>query len=327
MGVSRAAFGTRNIFRDASVSVLVALAAAFWMLALAVPARAWDSRTHRLITRLAIAAMPSSEFKTFLERNEKRLERYSVEPDSKLKKLYGEAEKRRHYIDADHYGPDPFSRLNPSLAATEARFGAANVERWGTLPWTIEEFADHLGGQMSNQASGGDDARGCETILRLAGYLSHYVGDSTQPLHATSHFDGFHQDRGVHRRIEAATDDEAGRLETMARPESETHAIDSVWNATIAELRHSHSLVMQLIEGDRAARAQSHGGVDSYDSAFMERDGPMIAGQIARGAALLASFWLYEWERAGRPAMCQTGVRPRRSRRHRMSVFTAPGAF
>jgi hypothetical protein len=59
----------------------------------------------------------------------------------------------------------------------------------------------------------------------------------------------------------------------------------------------------------------------------MERDGPMIAGQIARGAALLASIWLYEWEHAGRPVMCQTWVRPRRLRHHHMSVFTAPGAF
>lgn len=282
------------------------MVAALWLHTLALPAGAWDSHTHRLITRLAVEAMPPSEFKTFLAKNETRLERLSVEPDSKLKKRYGEVERRRHYIDADFYGRDPFSRLDPSLAATEARFGAANVERWGTLPWTIEEFADRLGRQLSYQHRGDGDSRDCATILRLAGYLGHYVGDSTQPLHATSHFDGFARDRGVHHRIENATDHEVGRLETLARPASEMRTIDSVWDAVIAELRHSHGLVMPLIEGDRAARAQSYGGgFRSYERELMRREGSMIAGQISRAAALLASIWLQEWERAGRPAVCQ----------------------
>ncbi len=283
---------------------MVALIAALWLQSLALPARAWDSRTHRLVTKLAIEAMPPSEFKTFLANNETRLERLSVEPDSKLKKRYGEVERRRHYIDADNYGSAPFSRLDPSLAATEARFGAAYVERWGTLPWTIEEYAGGLGQQLGYRSSGGNQSRDCMTILRLAGYLSHYVGDSTQPLHATSHFDGFARDRGVHHRIEGATDHEVGPLETLARPACEVRTIDSVWDAVIAELRHSHSLVMPLIEGDRAARAHSYGGVDSYDREFMRREGPMIAGQISRASGLLASIWLYEWERAGRPAVC-----------------------
>jgi len=305
---------------------MVALIALLWLQSLASPVGAWDSRTHRLITKLAVEAMPPSEFKTVLERNEKRLERYSVEPDSKLKKRYGEAEQRRHYIDADNYGPDPFLRLDPSLAATEARFGAANVERWGTLPWTIDEYAGRLGQQLSYRGGGGgNDSRNCMTILRLAGYLSHYVGDSTQPLHATSHFDGFARDRGVHHRIEGATDHEVGPLEPLARPASEVRTIDSVWDAVIAELRHSHGLVMPLIEGDRAARAQSYGGLDSYDREFMRREGPMIAGQISRAAGLLASIWLHEWERAGRPAVCQTLPRIRRLRHHRALSLTAAG--
>ena len=187
--------------REPSARVTMALVTALWLLSLALPAQAWDSHTHRLITRLAVEAMPPSEFKTFLANNEARLERFSVEPDSKLKKRYGEAEQRRHYIDVDFYGPDPFSRLDPSLAATEARFGAANVERWGTLPWTIEEYAERLGWQLSYQSRGSDDSRDCAALLRFAGYLSHYVGDSTQPLHATSHFDGFARDRGAHHRI------------------------------------------------------------------------------------------------------------------------------
>jgi len=290
------------------------------MIAIAVPllvqlfalpaARAWDSRTHEMITRLAVEAMPPSAFKMFLQRNEKLLEHLSVEPDSKLKRLYGEAEQRRHFIDIDFYGSgDPFSQLDPSLANTEEKFGKANVERWGTLPWTIEEFSNGLSQQLGQSVH----SRNCATILMLAGYLAHYVGDSTQPLHATSHFDGFAQDRGVHHRIEDATDHEAARLGDLARSACQTRDIGSVWIATLAELRHSHTLVMQLIAGDRAARAASHGNFDSYERELMRREGAMIAGQIARGATLLASIWFYEWERAGRPAVCNASVRIRRS--------------
>ena len=271
----------------------------------ASPARAWDSHTHRLITRLAVKVLPPSELKTFFLQNEKVLERFSVEPDSKLKKRYGEAERRRHYIDIDYYGADPFSKLNPSFAATEAKFGAAKVTRWGTLPWTIDEFADRLGAKLHAR-----NRRDCTAILRFSGYLGHYVGDATQPLHATSHFDGFASDRGVHQRIENATDHDVLRLETLAQSASEVRKLDSVWDAAIAELSHSHALVMTMLEGDRAARAQSDGRSESYERELMKRDGTLIAGQISRAASMLASIWFYEWDRAGRPPLCQASPPP-----------------
>ena len=75
---------------------------------------------------------------------------------------------------------------------------------------------------------------------------------------------------------------------------------------------------MPLIEADRAARAQGYGGFSSYEHELMRREGPMIAGQISRAAALLASIWLHEWERASRPAVCQTLPRIRRLRHPRV---------
>lgn len=275
---------------------------------LASPARAWGSHTHRLITRLAVKVLPPSELKTFFLQNEKLLERFSVEPDSKLKKRYGEAERRRHYIDIDNYGADPFSKLNPSLAATGAKFGAAKVARWGTLPWTIDEFADRMAGKLHAQSR-----RECAAILRLSGYLGHYVGDSTQPLHSTSHFDGFASDRGVHHRLEDATDHDLSRLETLAQSASEVRKLDSVWNAEIAELSHSHALVMTMLEADRAARAQASRRVQPYERELMKRNGTLIAGQISRAASLLASIWIYEWDRAGHPPLCQVSPLPHRT--------------
>ena len=281
------------------------------------PVRAWDSRTHEMITRLAVEAMPPSAFKTFLEQNLKMLEHLSVVPDSVLKQRYGAAEKRRHYIDIDYYGSDdPFSQIDQSLKETESKFGAANVERWGTLPWTIESVASHLGRRLTYSGHGNPDRRNCAAILIMAGYLSHYVGDATQPLHTTSHYDGFAQDRGVHQRVEAVTDHEISRLAAHVAPQVQT--ITSVWSATILELRQSHALVMPLIEGDRAARAASHDSVVSYERDLMKREGAMITGQVSRAAALLASIWMYEWQRAGRPALCPQVPQIHRRRSHKI---------
>ena len=40
----------------------------------------------------------------------------------------------------------------------------------------------------------------------------------------------------------------------------------------------------------------------------MSRAQPMIAGQIARAASVLASIWIYEWKRAGSPAACESAA-------------------
>ena len=300
-------------------TLLLSLLLAALLQSLPASAYAWDSHTHRLITRLAVRALPAGELKTFFLQNEKSLEQFSVEPDSKLKRRYGESERRRHYIDIDNYGADPFPKLDPSLARTEATFGVAKVQRWGTLPWTIDELADRLGAMLHAQ-----NRSECATTLKLSGYLAHYVGDATQPLHATSHFDGFASDRGVHQRIEGETDRDVPRLETLAQSASGMRKLDSVWNAAIAELGHSHALVTAILEGDRAARAQSDGGFESYERELMRRDGTLIAGQISRAASMLASIWFYEWDRAGRPPLCRASPPPRRTSSTR-APFTETG--
>ncbi len=78
-------------------------------------ASAWDSATHRAIARLAVEALPLSPLKTTLTRDQTALEVHAVEPDSVLKKRYGKAEDRRHYIDSEIFGSDPWSVLDPDF--------------------------------------------------------------------------------------------------------------------------------------------------------------------------------------------------------------------
>ena len=256
------------------------------------PAFAWDSVTHREITYLAIRALPPSTLKDLFLHNARQLQYFAVQPDVIRAKYGDESEKIRHYIDLEIYGSDPFEALVPDRAAMVKRFGEPTLLRSGTLPWTIVDFSDGFEQEWSR----GD----CHELLRLAGFLAHYVGDASQPLHTTRHYDGYEGDRGVHARVERAVDLDIRQVSSGAEPQIHLLEIDSVWQTAIAEIRDSNSHITELLQDDRAARQSP-----DYDAALMSRAQPMIAGQIARAASVLASIWIYEWKRAGSPAACE----------------------
>lgn len=267
----------------------------------AVPAHAWDSRTHMLIARLAIGALSPSPLAQALTANQPLIERDAVAPDFELKRRYGHAEAIHHYIDLEDFGPNPFTELNPDLAIMQRRYGAQTLDRSGTLPWTIEGTA--AGVQQAWRA------RDCSKMLELSGYLAHYVGDASQPLHSTRYYDGYPGDAGVHSRLESAVDHEVPEVAETARPQIHLTKIDSVWTTTIAEIKDANALIPQVIRSDRAVRAETGSDWKSYDNALMRREGTMIARQIAAASSVLASIWLYEWTQAGSPAAC-TGPDP-----------------
>jgi hypothetical protein len=268
------------------------------------PTLAWDSATHRLITRLAINALPRSALRTTFEANSASLQDYSVAPDSVLKARYGKAEARRHYINIEYYdrfSNDPFSFLNPDFKQMEQRVGWPLMKRSGTLPWTIEELAD---------ASARDWRRGeCSELIRQSGYLAHYVGDASQPLHTTIHYDGYRRDRGCHARIEGAVDRDVRALGAQAEPQVRVVEISGVWPMEIAEMKQSYGLVQPTIDADREARRAGYTSTEAYERALITEHGAMFATQVARGASALASMWIYEWKQAGSPERCSSAVR------------------
>lgn len=269
---------------------------------LAPSAYAWDSRTHELITRLAIAALPTElPLKTGFARNASEVEEYSIEPDTVLRPLYGEAEARRHYIDLEYYGADPFARLDPDLAAMRRQYGARTLDRSGTLPWSITSEA----AAMEAALRAGD----CVALLRHAGYLAHYVGDATQPLHTTRFFDGpTASDRGMHARLEGAVDHRTREIGADAADGVRWQPITSLWAPIVAQLRESNELIPQVVAADRTAREEAGRARAAYTRRLMALEQPLIVRQIADAASLLASIWAYEDRQAGTPPACTNSV-------------------
>jgi hypothetical protein len=234
-----------------------------------------------------------------------------------LRQKFGQAEARRHYVDLEYFGRDPFTNLKPDYDAMEARYGRAPLAVAGTLPWTIESYSDAL--------AAGWRSRDCSAILSTAGYIAHYVGDASQPLHSTIHYDGVTRgDHGIHSRFEGAVDRDIPRIERTARPQVHVQEIGQPWIAVIAELRQANGLVDQVIQSDRAVRATGVRSWDGYDSALMDRDRAMVSRQVADAASVLASIWLCEWKRADRPSACATPTMDVTSPPNRLLKLSTP---
>ncbi len=179
----------------------------------------------------------------------------------------------------------------------QRRFRRRRLMRAGTLPWTIED--------VSAQLQAAWEAGDCHRVLVLSGYLSHYVGDLSQPLHTTKFFDGeMPADRGMHARLELAADQSTRQIGALARPSVHAGAIESVWNETIDGLRRSNARMAEIEQADRDAQASSRGDESRYRAILMRGQGTMIPSQIADSASRLSSIWIYEWNQAGHPATC-----------------------
>ncbi|MHB8383609.1 MAG: zinc dependent phospholipase C family protein [Candidatus Binataceae bacterium] len=264
------------------------------LFAAAPAALAWDSGTHRMIARLALNALPDCALKDALAANERALQSGAVAPDTTLRDRYGHAEAIRHYIDLERYGADPLSALSPDLSTMLARYGRYRVDKAGTLPWTIESEAAWVRDDWQR----GD----CAGVITHSGYLAHYVGDASQPLHTTIRHDCSRAQRGCHARIENAANHRTNEIEHAAAPQVHLSAIEGVWPAALAEISRAHAMVARITADDRAARMA--GERSAYTDAIFANDSTLFSAQIADAASTLASIWLFEWKQAGSPNRC-----------------------
>jgi hypothetical protein len=197
-----------------SLRILAVFAAA---LALPTAALAWGSTGHRMIGEVAVRALPA-ELPGFLHSPQAALDvgELSREPDRV--KGAGRAVDNDlspgHFLDLDDDGKVLGGPLLSALPATRAEYEtqlrAAGQDSWkaGYLPYSIVESYERLAQDFAywrvlkaaeanpawaaNKAWFSADRRRREAqILVDIGVLSHFVGDGSQPLHVTIHFNGW----------------------------------------------------------------------------------------------------------------------------------------
>ena len=195
------------------------LAPTLFVLALAVPSSllAWGNTGHRMVGSLAIWALPV-DLPAFLRTPQaaRDVGELSREPDRSKGsgRLHDQDRDPGHFIDLDDdghvLGGPPMLPLAATRADYETQLRAAGLDSWkaGYLPYSILDRWQQLTTDFAYwrvlkaaeanprwRAHGPwftqDRIRREALILKTLGELSHFVGDGSQPLHVTSHFNGW----------------------------------------------------------------------------------------------------------------------------------------
>jgi hypothetical protein len=289
----------------------VALSAAGLACILAFPqaARAWGNEGHRLINRLAASTLPP-DVPAFLRSAAAldEIEYLGPEPDrwrSAAEPELSAAQAPEHFIDlepADALGPLPRRRLD-----FEAKVFAAGQrpEKIGLQPWEATEVWERLKAALReyrNLAAAGKDTHAVEAAaIFYAGWLGHYVGDGSQPLHTTIQYNGwtgpnpngYTTGHEIHWQFEGPF--VAANLhdpEVRAKMTAPRAILGDLFDNYVAYLRHSNSYVEKVYQLEKAGGFVGAGTPESRE---------FTAERLAAGASMLRDMIYTAWLESAKP--------------------------
>lgn len=314
------------------------------------PAFAWGSSGHRMIGTLAVRALPP-ETPAFLRTEQAALDvgEYSREPD-RSKGAGKEHDSDRdpgHFLDLNDdgtvLGGPPLDALPTTRAEYEAALRAVGQDSWkaGYLPYSIVDrwqqlvvdfaYWRVLAAAEVNPAWAehrawfvGDRRRREQQILIDAGQLSHFVGDGSQPLHVTVHFNGWgeypdplgYTRAHIHGPFEGdlvlASVREAAVAARMRPMQLYDGPIEAQTAAYLVQTNHMVEALYQL---------EKAGGLDAGDS----RGAAFATDQIAIGASELRDMMVEAWRASDSHAVGWKPVLPADVEAGRVDPF--PGLY
>ena len=274
-----------------SVIAHVAVTASLVSILATQPAWGWGRDGHMMINRLAAETLPT-DVPYFLRNGNgiDIMEWMGPEPD-RWKQRDAEPElvatqSPDHFLDYEWaiYGATACQQGTPDCidghkfprkrydfiramsAALPQHPEIKSAETVGFQPWRVEEVWQRLKSDMREYrkvvAANGDTAPVQLAILFDAGWLGHYVGDGSQPLHNTIQYNGWtganpngytteHKIHALFESINVSANvkrDEVAPLVAAAKPV----VIDDEWTQYWEYLHHSNSLVEKVYQLEKA---------------------------------------------------------------------------
>lgn len=303
-----------------TVSVCLRRVAVFALLPLLAvpPSFGWGDAGHRMINRLAAEGLPE-DVPAFLRSPEAiaEIEYLGPEPDrwrSPAEPELSAEQAPDHFIDleyADIIGPLPRRRYDYIAELTAAEITHPEMarelqpDRVGFQPYITNEVWERLKSAMRNYRE--LSARHADTkpveaaIVFYAAWMGHYVGDGSQPLHVTRDYDGWVEkenpngyttEHGIHSKFETTfvnANITAAGVQPLMTP---VHPVSDEWDAYLAYLRHTGSLVERVYQLDK-----EHG----FDGAGTPEAKQFTAERLAAGASMLRDLIYSAWVESAEP--------------------------
>jgi hypothetical protein len=307
--------------------VQATLAITFASILTTQPAWGWGRDGHMMINRLAAENLPADV--PYFLRNGNGIdvvEWMGPEPD-RWKQRDAEAElvatqSPDHFLDYEWaiYGATPctagtkdcidgynfprkrYDFIRAMNAALPKHPEIKSAETVGFQPWQVEEVWQRLKSDMREYrrlvTSNGDTAPVQLAILFDAGWLGHYVGDGSQPLHLTIQYNGwtgvnphtYTAEHHIHSQFETVfvsaniKPADVNPLVAASKPTDITDEWTQYWNY----LNHSHSLVEKVYQLEKSG-GFTNAGTPEAKSFTEER---LAAGAIEL-RDLIYSAWLH----------------------------------
>jgi len=277
---------------------------------------AWGAEGHKMINRLAGAALPA-DVPEFLRSPEAldALEYYGPEPDrwkSPGEPELNAAQSPEHFIDleyADLVGELPRRRYDFVRALAFAQKSHADLplspEKVGLQPYQSTEVWERLKSAMRDyrklKADHADTKPVEAEIVFLAGWLGHYVADGSQPLHTTIQYNGWtgpnpngytteHKIHALFESVYVSANVKAADVAPLipAKPV----VLGDIFTDYMAYLRHTNSLVEKTYQLEKAGAFTDAGTPEG--KAFTDE-------RLAAGATELRNMIYTAWVKSAEP--------------------------
>lgn len=215
------------------------------------------------------------------------------------------AQAPEHFINfelADALAPLPHNRFDFLAKAYAA---GRRPDKIGLLPWQTQEVWERLKSALRDyrelKAKGKETGPVEQVIAFYAGWLGHYVGDGSQPLHTTVQNDGwmgpnpngYTTEHGIHLRFEGAFVSANLRSLDVDSKMTPVRAIKgNIFDADIAYLRRSRTYVDELYRLDKD---------EGFEGAGTAASRAFTAERLAAGASMLRDMIYTAWLRSADP--------------------------
>jgi hypothetical protein len=284
------------------------LLVAFALFLIPTLALSWGDDGHRLINRSAVQHIPA-DMPDFMKAGAAQIVYEGPEPDrwrSDLEKPLEQAQAPDHFIDLEYVDwmkqlpGNRFAYIQQiyEYRAAHPELKIPQPEKIGFQPYITIEIFDRLKVAFREyrhaKAAGESTAPAEANVLFYAGWLGHYVGDGSNPMHTSIQYNGWvgENPKGyttahdIHSKFESGfvrgnlAQLEVGNL--VGSPKHLAHPFEDY----IAYLRESQKLVEKSYELDKACGFEGHGNPESRE---------FIRQRLAASAEMLVNLWYTAW--------------------------------
>lgn len=257
----------------------------------------WGRAGHIIVAQVGSQLTGSGA--PFWKTNTSNMILLTVVPDLYWKDLPTNAiEKPTHFFQPDAYFSDPsqFGQIPLFYSGAVSQFSQPFVDRNGTSVWRAPQFY-----ALSLQAIRRGDFK---TALEMAGMMSHYIGDMSQPLHDARNYDGQETGQpGIHfffetSNVEAVDHNTminavgAAASALLQNPAFVSQFQGSLESIFFREVGRAYAYKDTLLAIDKQEGRSGQGAVD------LQR---LAVARMADGAATLAIILSRLWNEAGNP--------------------------